>query len=179
MKRAKTPSVPCRAFTGLILGLDPSVRGTGLAVLRYDNSPRPVLVFSQTVKVAPKYHFTAALGFIHLAVQAVLERYPIAAVATEETIFVQNIRTAQLMGAARGAALGPISALAHIQIAQLPPTAIKLAVTGDGKASKERIQQMVKLILGLPEHLPEDESDAAGAALAAVGRRMVGLPGAT
>lgn len=166
------PAARISGFRGEILGVDPSVRGTGLAVMTF-GSGAPVLIFSSTIRVPARVVFTEALGYIHQGVADVLVRYPrIQAAAVEETIFVQNLRTAQLMGAARGAALGVIAGK-NIPICQLAPKAIKLAATGNGSADKHQVQKMTQALLSLAAPLPPDEADAAAAAFAAVARNLV------
>ena len=82
----------------------------------------------------------------------------------EETIYVQNFRTAQAMGASRGAALSVLARLG-LSVEEYAPKRIKMAVTGHGSATKEQVGRMVRSVLGLNHDLPLDESDAAAAAL--------------
>lgn len=163
-KRKKSLAVPIVSFRGVVLGVDPSVRGTGLAVIECQGNGFRYLA-SSTLSIPPKVHFLGCLGIIHREVVALLAQYPIGRVGVEETIFVQNFRTMQLLGCARGAALGPISA-AGIEIIQMSPKTIKQSVTISGSADKALVQRMVASILN-HEILPPDEADAAAAAIAA------------
>jgi len=162
--RRKPQADPISAFRGVVLGIDPSVRGTGLAVLECHGNTFQYLA-SSTLAIPPKVHFLGCLGIIHREIVALLNQYPIGRVGVEETIFVQNFRTMQLLGCARGAALGPISA-AGIEIIQMSPKTIKQSVTISGSADKALVQRMVASILGRGV-LPPDEADAAAAAIAA------------
>ena len=92
-------------FAGRVLGIDPSLRGTGIALIEFVPGRQPVLLRCQTVKVAAKLPMAFALGEIHRAVAAFLEGTDVRHVALEQTIFVQNFQTAQILGAARGAAI--------------------------------------------------------------------------
>jgi crossover junction endodeoxyribonuclease RuvC len=85
-------------------------------------------------------------------------------VALEQTIYVQNIRTAQILGAARGAAIAA-AALGDLPVFEYPPLRVKQAVVGAGRASKEQMARTVAMLLGLGRSLPSDEADAAGVAL--------------
>ena len=78
--RARTP------FAGRVLGIDPSLRGTGLALIEFVAGRPPVLLRCQTVRVAPKYSMAVALGEIHRAVTAFLEGRAVRHVALEQTI---------------------------------------------------------------------------------------------
>jgi crossover junction endodeoxyribonuclease RuvC len=152
-----------RGVRGIILGIDPSLRGTGLAVIDSRTEPYQLLA-STTVKLTPKYSAIECLGKIAEAVEGMTEKFKIDQAAIEETIYVQNFRTAQAMGASRGAALSILARL-NIEVKEYAPKRIKLAVTGHGSASKEQVGKMIKSILNLRSELPLDESDAAAIAL--------------
>jgi crossover junction endodeoxyribonuclease RuvC len=152
------------AFAGLVLGIDPSLRGTGLALIEFTAGRPPLLLRCQTVKVPPKYSMAVALAEIHRAVTAFLEGRGVRHVALEQTIYVQNIRTAQILGAARGAAIAA-AALQDLPVFEYPPLRVKQAVVGAGRASKEQMARTVMALLGHGRTLALDEADAAGVAL--------------
>src|SRR3954471_22888477 len=64
---------PRAPFSGLVLGIDPSLRGTGLALIEFAPSRTPLLLRCQTVRVAPRQPMSVALAAIHRAVSAFLE----------------------------------------------------------------------------------------------------------
>ncbi len=151
-------------FSGLVLGIDPSLRGTGLALIEFAAGRQPVLLRCQTVRVAPKHSMAVALAEIHRAVTAFLDHRGVRHVALEQTIYVQNIRTAQILGAARGAAIAA-AALRDLPIFEYAPLRVKQAVVGAGRASKEQMARTVMALLGHGRTLALDEADAAGVAL--------------
>jgi crossover junction endodeoxyribonuclease RuvC len=151
-------------FAGLVLGIDPSLRGSGLALVEFSAGRQPVLLRCQTVRVAPKYSMAVALAEIHRAVTGFLEGRGVRHVALEQTIYVQNIRTAQILGAARGAAIAA-AALQGLPVFEYPPLRVKQAVVGAGRASKEQMARTVMALLGHGRTLALDEADAAGVAL--------------
>ncbi len=150
-------------YKGRILGVDPSLRGTGLAVLECHGQSYELL-HSETLKLKPKISSTDCLGQIHQAVAHLLDLWKPRHLSCEETIYVQNFKTAQIMGAARGAALSA-AAIREIPVFEYAPLRVKQAVVGFGRASKEQMAQTLSQMLGLPEALPFDESDALGLAL--------------
>jgi crossover junction endodeoxyribonuclease RuvC len=152
-----------RGIRAIILGIDPSLRGTGLAVIDTRAEP-PRLLASRTVKLGPKLAAYECLGRIADAVEELTKAHGVKEASIEETIFVQNFRTAQAMGASRGAALSVLARLG-VRVSEYAPKRIKMAVTGHGAAKKEQVGRMIKSVLGLPDELPLDESDAAAAAL--------------
>jgi crossover junction endodeoxyribonuclease RuvC len=151
-------------FVGLVLGIDPSLRGTGLALVEFTPGRQPVLLRCQTVRVPAKHPMPMALAEIHRAVTAFLEGRDVRHVALEQTIFVQNFQTAQILGAARGAAIAA-AALQERPIFEYAPLRVKQAVVGAGRASKEQMARTVMALLGHGRTLGPDEADAAGVAL--------------
>jgi crossover junction endodeoxyribonuclease RuvC len=151
-------------FAGLVLGIDPSLRGTGLALIEFAPGRQPVLLRCQTVRVAPKLPMAHALGEIHRAVALFLDAVEVKHVALEQTIFVQNFQTAQILGAARGAAIAA-AALRGRPVFEYPPLRVKQAVVGAGRASKQQMARTVMALLGHGRTLALDEADAAGVAL--------------
>jgi crossover junction endodeoxyribonuclease RuvC len=105
-----------------------------------------------------------ALAEIHRAVTALLEQFEVTHVALEQTIYVQNVRTAQILGAARGAAIAA-AALHDRPVFEYPPLRVKQAVVGVGRASKQQMQRTVMSLLGHGAPLAPDEADAAGVAV--------------
>ena len=163
-KTAPQPTSATREpFKGTILGIDPSLRGTGLAVLVFDPPARPRYLASETVAVPAKLGLPVCLGRIATAVERLIKEFEPDVVAIEETIYVQNLRTAQKLGAARGAAIGQ-AALKMVPVFEYPPLRIKQFVAGYGRASKEQVAGQMAGLLGLREWLPFDESDAAAVA---------------
>ena len=78
----------------------------------------------------------------------------------ERVLFQVNARTAMSVGQASGIALA-IAARARCPVVQYSPNEVKLAVTGYGAATKQQVQDMVKVLLGLPEApRPADRADA-------------------
>lgn len=167
VKRARpAAAVPTRrvAFSGCVLGIDPSLRGTGLAVLEFTAGRAPLLLHSRTVTAPRSADMPDCLAAIHRAVSEVLSLHPVRHVALEQTIYVQNFQTAQILGAARGAAIA--AAAVHGEpVFEYPPLRVKQAVVGFGRASKEQVARTVMALLGHGRTLAADEADAAGVAL--------------
>ncbi|MDR0418380.1 MAG: crossover junction endodeoxyribonuclease RuvC [Puniceicoccales bacterium] len=151
-------------FRGKILGIDPSLRGTGLAVLNVKNRDEMDLIFSQTVKVPSKESLLTCTRRIFEAISEVVEHFQPTICAVEQTIYVQNFQTAQIMGIARGAVL-TATAIHCLPAFEYAPLRIKQAICGYGRASKEQISKMIQAILKIPMNVSFDETDAAAVAL--------------
>jgi crossover junction endodeoxyribonuclease RuvC len=151
-----------RAFSGIVLGIDPSLRGTGLALVEF--SPAGArLLSSRTLKFKATVPLPTCLGEIFEAVREILAKTEIRHVAIEETIFVQNRKAVHILGAARGAAIAA-AARAGAEVFEYAPRRVKQAVVGRGAASKEQVVALVAQQLGCAR-LPSDEADAAATAL--------------
>lgn len=158
------PTMQRVPFDGQILGVDPSLRGTGLALIEFKPSRQPVLLRCETVKVHAKKPLAEALATIHHALTAYTRDFDITHVAFEQTIYVQNFQTAQILGAARGAAIAAV-AVHKLPVFEYAPLRVKQAVVGAGRASKEQMARTVMAMLGHGRQLASDEADAAGVAL--------------
>lgn len=152
-----------RQFRGWILGIDPSLRGSGFAVLEVRARGELFLHASETLKIPPRYSAIQCLGRISESVTRLLTTFPIDHVAVEETIYVQNFRTAQILGMARGAAIAA-AAMRLLPVHEYPPLRVKQAVAGFGRASKEQVSAQMQALLKMEKALPFDESDAAAVA---------------
>jgi crossover junction endodeoxyribonuclease RuvC len=146
-------------YEGIVLGIDPSLRGTGLAVVEAHKG-KWRLLYSVTLKHPASMSLADCLGHIHKSVDETIARFGPSHIALEQTIYVQNSRTALTMGATRGAAISA-AALRNLSVVEYPPARVKQAASGSGRASKEQVALQVKAILALPGILPPDESDAA------------------
>lgn len=155
-KQRIVPSI--RGIRGIILGLDPSLRGTGLAII--DNTKNDIkLLMSQRISCPSKMSFFECIEKIFTTIDDIVTTYHIDSAAIEQTIYVQNVKTSHILGAAKGAAIAAI-AKQHITISEYAPLRIKQAITGIGRASKEQVQRTVCSILKCPSSVSFDESDA-------------------
>lgn len=157
--------MPARVpFAGVVLGIDPSLRGTGLALVEFVAGRAPLLLRCQTVAVPTRHSMAFALGQINRSVTEFLESATVRHVALEQTIYVQNFQTAQILGAARGAAIAA-AAVRELPVFEYAPLRVKQAVVGAGRASKEQMARTIMALLGHARLLASDEADAAGVAL--------------
>ena len=93
-----------------------------------------------------------------------IDKHQLLHVAIEQTIYVQNFQTAQILGAARGAAIA-VASMRGLPVFEYAPLRIKQAVAGAGRASKEQVARTICSITGTDLIDRLDESDAAAVAL--------------
>jgi crossover junction endodeoxyribonuclease RuvC len=141
-----------------ILAVDPSLRGTGIAVLEEIGSKVRCLEYS-VVRNRASLSQEACLIAIHEALVLAIAKHQPTALAIEKVIFVQSYATAIVLGAARGVAV-LAAAQAGLSIHEYPPKRVKQAVVGKGAAAKEQVAFMIRALLGLTETPPSDAADA-------------------
>jgi crossover junction endodeoxyribonuclease RuvC len=141
-----------------ILAVDPSLRGTGFAVLEEINSKVRCIEYS-VIKNHPSLSQEGCLMAIHEALGSAVDRHQPTAMAIEKVIYVQSYATAIVLGAARGVAV-LAAAQRGLSIHEYPPKRVKQAVVGRGAAGKDQVAFMIRALLGLTETPPSDAADA-------------------
>jgi len=147
----------------VILGLDPSLRGTGYGVIRLAK-PFPDTLAHGTISCPASWPRSRCLAKISQTLRDVLKAHQPAVCVVEGLFFAQNLQTALLMGEARGAALAAV-AEAGLDIYELAPRKVKQAIVGYGAAQKFAVAKMVQRLLRLPEPPAPDAADALALAL--------------
>lgn len=147
-----------------VLGIDPGTATTGYAVVE-ENEGRLQLVTLGVITTPSKTPLPSRLQQIYSDLSGIIETYSPDASAVEELFFSRNARTAMSVGHARGVTLLALVE-ADLPIAEYTPMQIKQAVTGYGNAGKHQVQEMVRMLLNLPEApSPDDAADAAAVAI--------------
>ncbi len=148
----------------IILGLDPSLRGTGYGVLRVGKGSPQALAHG-TISCPANWARSQCLVKIVQGLREVLKKHQPAVCAVEGLFYAQNLQTALIMGEARGAALAAV-AEAGLEIYELAPRKVKQAIVGFGGAQKLAVAKMVQRMLRLSEQPAPDAADALALALA-------------
>lgn len=154
---------PPAAAAGVILGIDPSLRGTGYGVIRAAR-PIPETLAHGVVACPPDWPASRCLVKIAQAIREVIQQYHPTVCVVEGLFYAQNLRTALVMGEARGASL-VAAAEAGLDIYELAPRKVKQAVVGYGAAQKAAVAKMVQGLLQLPAPPAPDAADALALAL--------------
>jgi crossover junction endodeoxyribonuclease RuvC len=167
-RRAATPVFERAAPTNarahqVILGVDPSLRGTGYGVIRLAK-PCPQALAHGTISCPQNWEHSRCLVKIVQTLREVLQRHQPAVCVIEGLFYAQNLQTALIMGEARGAALAAL-AEAGVEIYELAPRKVKQAIVGYGAAQKLAVAKMVQRMLRLPEPPAPDAADALALAL--------------
>jgi crossover junction endodeoxyribonuclease RuvC len=151
------------ALAKIILGIDPSLRGTGYGVIQ-TGRPHSVVLAQGTISCPRDWERSRCLAHICRTLREVLHRYRPEVCAVEGLFFAQNLKTAIIMGEARGAAMAVI-AEAGLDIFEIATRKVKQAVVGHGGAQKIAVARMVQRMLNLAELPAPDAADALALAL--------------
>ena len=145
-----------------VMGIDPGTQVCGYGVIDLDGVDMKTVDYG--VVSCRGHPLPERLRRIYEGLQAVIERHGPDVVAVEGVFHGINARTALKIGEGRGVALLAVAS-AGIEVAEYAPATVKKAVVGSGQAHKSQVQQMVRLVLELPE-LPQPEVDPDALALA-------------
>ena len=167
-KRSVTPVLePAHAGrlhnSAVILGLDPSLRGTGYGIIVPDR-PHPRVLTHGTIECPAAWPLSRCLAKISQSLREIMRLHKPTVCVVEGLFYAQNLQTALIMGQARGAALAAI-AEAGVDVYEIAPRKVKQAMVGHGAAQKEAVARMVQRMLALPELPAPDAADALALAL--------------
>ena len=148
-----------------IIGIDPGFDRLGVAVLD-KNGTSETLVFSTCIVTSKKDSFEERLAQIGKELTNIFSTYKGHELAIETLFFTKNQKTIITVAEVRGICLY-LAHLHNLTIFEYSPPQIKLAIAGDGKASKDDIASMVPTIpkTTLPKGTIDDEIDAIAIAL--------------
>jgi len=148
----------------VILGIDPGLTKTGFGVLSIVND-KPNLIDYGIIEPNKKDSLSLRLYTIFTDIEELINTFSPTIISIEEIFYGVNVKSALLLGQARGAAM-ICSAKYNIPVFEYSAKKVKQAITGNGNADKTQIQYMVKQIFNL-KILPQplDASDAIGIAL--------------
>lgn len=148
------------------IGIDPGTNVMGYGILGI-RGRKPSMIAMGVIKLSRFDSHYLRLRHIHERVSALVGQYLPDEMAIEAPFFGKNVQSMLKLGRAQGVAMS--AALERdIPITEYEPRKIKMAITGNGAASKEQVQEMLRRILAIPSDmlLPElDATDALGAAL--------------
>ena len=151
-----------------ILGIDPGLAILGWGIVDVTNEARDKLssVDYGVLTTTPKQTLPERLLDIYEGVTSLLGEYRPDAVAFEELFFNKNVKTALIVGAARGVAIAAAAARIDGRLFEYTPLQIKQAVTGNGRCDKHQVQFMARALLRLRETpKPDDAADALAVAI--------------
>ncbi len=153
-------------YDRIIIGIDPGTNVMGYGILGVAGK-RPVTIAMGVIQLNKFENHYMRLRRIYDRVLLLTEQYLPDEMAIEAPFYGKNVQSMLKLGRAQGVAMA--AALARdVPITEYEPRKIKMAITGNGGASKEQVREMLRRILSIPKEnlLPQlDSTDALAAAL--------------
>jgi len=146
-----------------ILGIDPGTVITGFGVIEKKENKLRVIDYG-IIKPKVRLSLVQRLKYIYEEINQIIKKNNLNILVIEDIFFHKNFRSAAKIGEARSVAI-LAAANQNLEVIEYLPTEIKQSVTGNGRASKVQVQNMVKRILGLSEIPFSDAADALAAAI--------------
>ena len=148
----------------IILGIDPGLATVGYGVIEHEKGKFRTIA-TGAIETPAGIDVELRLKMIYDDMGELIDTYHPAEMAVEELFFNTNQKTAIGVAEARGVIL--LSAVKKgITIAEYTPLQVKQSVVGYGRAEKQQVQEMVKIILKLPKvPKPDDAADALALAI--------------
>ncbi|MDE6198949.1 MAG: crossover junction endodeoxyribonuclease RuvC [Muribaculaceae bacterium] len=157
---------PLKEWDRIIIGIDPGTNVMGYAILGVKGK-KPALIAMGVIELNKFESHYLRLRRIYDRVLGLVEQYLPDEMAIEAPFFGKNVQSMLKLGRAQGVAMA--AALSRdVPITEYEPRKIKMAITGNGAASKEQVKELLRRILNIPDEsmLPQlDATDALGAAL--------------
>lgn len=149
----------------LVLGVDPGsqVTGYGLVEKRERDNDLTCIHYGQ-ISPPRDMPFYKRIHYIFECMTDIMSRYEPQEMAIEDLFYSKNIQSSLKLGHARGAVL-IASVQCRVRIFEYSPLEIKKSVVGYGRASKEQVRSMIRMILKLKDTPNLDASDALAAAI--------------
>ncbi|MFA5840941.1 MAG: crossover junction endodeoxyribonuclease RuvC [Candidatus Paceibacterota bacterium] len=152
----------------IILGIDPGYERLGVAVLeKKQGDKKEAVIFSECFKTSAKLEFNERLLLIGEEVKKIIKKYKPDVLSIETLFLTTNHKTVMHVAEARGVVIYEATN-AGLKIFEASPPQIKIATTGYGKANKEQIIKMVKILVDIDNSKKsDDELDAIAIAITA------------
>jgi crossover junction endodeoxyribonuclease RuvC len=149
----------------LVFGIDPGTATTGYGVVRNREDGSLEAVGYGTILTPAGMAAQQRLSILFHRLNELLLLHRPDGCAVEKLFFQRNVSTAIAVGQARGVVMLAI-AEAGLEVAEYTPNEVKQAVAGYGSAGKKQVQEMVRVLLALPEiPRPDDAADALAIAI--------------
>ncbi len=146
-----------------IIGIDPGLTKTGVGIIEVKNNSLS-FISSQTIHTSASDSLVSRLTKFHESLTEIIKNYQPDEAAIEETFVNNNPVSSLKLGHARGALILTLG-LCGLKVTEYSTTAVKKAVTGVGRADKNQIGAMIKILLPKSNAKSEDEADALAVAI--------------
>ena len=147
----------------IILGIDPGTTIMGFGIIQVLNNQPKLVQLNELELKKYKDHYLK-LKYIFQRTISLIDQYHPDEIAIEAPFFGKNVQSMLKLGRAQGVAMAA-GLTREIPITEYSPKKIKMAITGNGNASKEQVSGMLKAMFPGVEHNYLDASDALAVAV--------------
>lgn len=148
----------------IVMGVDPGLAILGYGIINHEYNHFNVIDYG-AITTPSDMNLANRLKEIYERLSELIDKYRPDAFAVEELFFNKNVKTAIVIGEARGVAI-VAAAQKNLNVYEYTPLQVKQAVVGYGRAEKVQVQLMVKALLNLREiPKPDDVADALAVAV--------------
>ena len=147
-----------------ILGVDPGVGATGFGVIEIGRDRLILYVGSGVLRPRRLQSFPQRIQQIYRGLCQQIDKFRPQLMAVESPFYAKNVKSALLLGQARGVAI-LAAAEAGVEVQEYSPLEVKQAVVGYGRAGKDQVQAMIRSLLNPSAELTADAADALAVAL--------------
>ncbi len=148
-----------------VLGVDPGTFRMGVGVVDSEQGELS-LVYSGVLTPTKSDSLSVRLHYVYEKLIQLMQEWTPSAVAIEEPFVARNVKAAMAVGQAQGVAM--VAAAHHgLEAYGYSPRSVKQSVTDYGGSSKSQVQDMIGILLGLPDESrqPSDAADALAVAI--------------
>ena len=146
-----------------IIGIDPGLTKTGIGIIEVKNNSLSFIA-STTIYSSPKDEMAVRLQHFHKSLIEIISLHKPDISAIEETFVNKNPLSSLKLGHVRGALMLTLG-ICNLDVFEYSATAVKKAVVGVGRAEKDQVQAMIKILLPKATFKTEDEADALAVAI--------------
>lgn len=148
----------------IILGIDPGLAKTGCGIIAIESNQPRILTYG-VISTRKEQSLPVRLKTIYKDIRELCREYKPNVAAVEDIFFAANVKTAVAVAQARGVAILATEE-SGIDIVEYSPLQIKQSIVGYGRAKKNQIQEMVKVLLSMDKiPKPDHAADALAVAL--------------
>jgi len=147
----------------LVLGVDPGSLNTGYGLVKKEHG-KLIYAGGGKISLPSSVPFNERIHKIFTSLVEIIETYHPEEMSIEDIFFAKNVKSALKIGHVRGASL-VAAAQRGLKIFEYTPLQIKQSVVGYGRATKEQVRSMVKLLLQVDIPMSFDASDALAIAI--------------
>lgn len=141
-----------------IIGIDPGLETTGVAILDVKNN-KYIPVLCDCIITSKNLPLHKRLDKIYSSLNLYIKKFNPECLAIEDIFFSANVKTALVIGAARGVAMLAGTG-SNLEIYEYTPLQVKQSIVGYGRATKKQIKYMLKMILGVKDNFFPSSDDA-------------------